>query len=134
MSPTSNGFTLIELVVTLAIIGLISALILPNFGLLQKKAKASTLKSVSHTFQMALESYHLENGNYPLGTGLSIKGLSDALIQTQDLKKTPINPYTGKAFTDSDTAGTGSYTSNGSGYSLTFYGESTAETIIQVSD
>lgn len=52
-----KGFTLLELLVVVIIIGILAAIALPNFIGSQSKAKISQVKSNMHTVQLAAESY-----------------------------------------------------------------------------
>jgi type IV pilus assembly protein PilA len=119
----SQGFSLIELVMVIAIMGIIGAVVLPNFAFLQDKAKESSVKSVLHTFQIGLESYFVSEGVYPQGD-LSAESLTAALSTSGSLKKTPVNPYTGKSYTDQDISGkiTYHFDSATGGYTLSAYG------------
>ncbi len=52
-----NAFTLLELLVVVAIIGTLSAIMLPNFTSLRQKARDATRKSDLRTIQKGLELY-----------------------------------------------------------------------------
>jgi prepilin-type N-terminal cleavage/methylation domain-containing protein len=62
----SDGFTLVEIVVVIAIIALLSSIIYSSFG--GQKAKSRDQKRVSDvsSIQLALELYFNKNGVYPL--------------------------------------------------------------------
>ncbi len=62
---SSRGFTLIELLVVVAIISILSAIALPNFLEAQVRAKVARAKSDLCTIATALESYRVDNNNYP---------------------------------------------------------------------
>jgi prepilin-type N-terminal cleavage/methylation domain-containing protein len=60
------GFTLVELLVVVVVIGLLAAIALPNFITAQAKAKETSVRGNMHTAQIAAESYATDyGGNYP---------------------------------------------------------------------
>ena len=62
----NKGFTLIELLVVILIIGILLALIIPNFVLFQERARRASVKNNMHVVQTALEAYAVDHwGNYP---------------------------------------------------------------------
>lgn len=81
MSNKKNGFTMIELLVVIVILGILSALGLGSFTAAQQKSRDSRRKSDLKAIGVALETYYNDYGNYPLdggGTG-NIYGCSDGL-------------------------------------------------------
>ena len=59
------GFTLIELMIVIIILGLLSSLVAPKFFGKVDKAKISTTKAQIGLLGTALDSYRLDVGNYP---------------------------------------------------------------------
>jgi len=76
-----NGFTLIELIVVMIILGLLAALVVPNYFERVGQAKQKTAKTQIELFGTALDSFRLDVGRYPTtseGLEALIKPPSDA--------------------------------------------------------
>jgi general secretion pathway protein G len=68
----SAGFTLLELLVVVAIIGLLAAYVGPRYVSQLGKSEVTAARTQIEALARALESYRLDNGNYPSSeTGLS---------------------------------------------------------------
>jgi len=63
-SKNKKGFTLIELMIVVAIIGILAAIAIPNFIRFQLKSKSSEGKVNLAAIRTAEESYMAEFGNY----------------------------------------------------------------------
>ena len=67
MSTNQKGFTLIELMIVVVIIGILAAIAIPNFIAMQNRAKEGSTKANMHTLQLAAEDYGVQsNGVYAL--------------------------------------------------------------------
>ena len=61
----SAGFTLLELLVVMVIIGLLAAYVGPRYFSQIGKSERSTAKAQIESFGKALDSYRLDTGHYP---------------------------------------------------------------------
>jgi len=72
-----SGFTLIELMVVIVILGLLAGLILPRFIGQSDTAKRQVASTQIATLETALKMYKLDNGSYPT-TEQGLKALVEA--------------------------------------------------------
>ncbi|MBV9290117.1 MAG: type II secretion system major pseudopilin GspG [Hyphomicrobiales bacterium] len=61
------GFTLVEMLVVITIIGLVMALVGPRVLSYLGESKVKTAKIQIESFEAALDLYYLDNGSYPSG-------------------------------------------------------------------
>ncbi len=79
-----KGFTLIEIMVVIIILGLLAGLVLPKFLGQEEKAKREVAKTQIRSLEQALDAYKLDNGFYPT----TDQGL-DALIKKPETGRVP---------------------------------------------
>ena len=64
-SKHSPAFTLIELLIVVAIIGILAAIAIPNFLNARTRAKVARVRSELRSLSVAIDSYQLDNNAYP---------------------------------------------------------------------
>jgi len=93
-SVDRKGFTLIELMIVVVIIGLLAAVAIPNFISMVGRAKEASVKTNMHVMQTSAEDFAaVSGGRYPDdGTDLSDAG--QTLAQHVPFSTYPQNPFT----------------------------------------
>lgn len=95
-----KGFTLIELLIVVAIIAILAAIAVPNFLEAQVRAKVSRVLSDQRTIATALETYRIDNNQYPprrvFPTGSGLFNWGDIETREEDMSRmtTPISYIT----------------------------------------
>jgi type II secretion system protein G len=90
MLKDTNGFTLIELMVVVVIIGVLAAIAIPNFITMQDRARESNVKANMHSFQLSVEDFAVKNtGTYPVAAD------DAAVMANMPSGNYPKNPFTG---------------------------------------
>jgi len=94
---SASGFTLIELVIVIVVIGILAAMVVPNYLRLGDYAREASVKANMHTLQLAMEDYSaLHDGVYPTAAE---KAEVKALLPEADW---PRNPFTGAVLADAE--------------------------------
>ena len=88
---SEGGFTLIELMIVMAIIGILAAIAIPSFTNNVKRAKEAVLREDLHTMRDAIQSYTVDKDKAPQSL--------DDLVQAGYLKSIPVDPITSRSDT-----------------------------------
>ena len=85
------GFTMIELLVVMAVIGVLLSLAAPRYFNSVAKSRESVLRENLALTRQALDRYYGDNGKYPEAL--------DMLVSGKYLRSLPFDPITGSAAT-----------------------------------
>lgn len=104
-SSGESGFTLVELLVVMLILGLLAAIAIPSFFNQRDKAKDSDAKAGVRTAQTAMETYATDNGG--AYTGATVAALRNIENTLNDVNLAPAPVVTANTYTVSATSTTG---------------------------
>lgn len=97
-----SGFTLVELLVVMLILGILAAIAIPSFFNQRDKARDADAKSAARTAQTAMETYSTDNnGSYTGATAAALKAIEPTLNDANLSEPTVTsNSYTVEALSD----------------------------------
>lgn len=90
-SRRAGGFTLLELIIVVSIIGILAAIVIPNLRDAPTRAKEAVLQTDLATMRKVIDQYHADKGYYPPDLA--------TLVDEDYLRAVPIDPFTGSAQT-----------------------------------
>jgi general secretion pathway protein G len=99
--PTRSGFTLVEILIVVIILGILAAMVIPKFANASREAKFSSLLSSLQSIRGQVELYMLQHGDTPPAltgadwTDLTEQGLYGTQAVGPYLRAAPVNPLNG---------------------------------------
>ncbi|MBZ0257368.1 prepilin-type N-terminal cleavage/methylation domain-containing protein [bacterium] len=99
-----KAFTLIELLIVVAIIGILAAIAVPNFLNAQIRAKVARVESDIRTIDMAVRMYMMDQNFYPVRGGLMHERYIPLTTPVSYLSSVPLDPFNERPTDTSDGA------------------------------
>ncbi len=107
-----KGFTLIEILIVLALMAVLAAIVIPNVQGFLGRGKDDSYKVDKKTLQAAVDGYYTKNSAYPTtagATGLPTGGNNSYVVTATLVTDKYLNDTPSSANTYNNASGTGTY-------------------------
>ena len=106
--PIRRGFTLVEILIVVIILGILAAIVIPQFTSASEDARKNSASSLLQTIRAQIELYKLQHGDrWPTSTGTTAgtfdwTGLTGTTTFGGNsfgpyLQQTPVNPFNNRS-------------------------------------
>lgn len=115
LNKQQKGFTIVELLIVIVVIGILAALVVTTFSGIQQKSRNTERETDIKAVHGQLEAYYAQNGRYPTLDNLNDSGASNRWVETnlkgldREALKDPKTTQTGDAAYDLGAAGANIY-------------------------
>ena len=108
---TNSGFTIVELLIVIVVIGILALLVITTYSGIQAKARNSKRQTDVASVQTQLEAFFSQNGYYPSRTDMNTAAWLTTNMKSLDQNALidPSNPTQSKTLVASPTAKSYSY-------------------------
>jgi prepilin-type N-terminal cleavage/methylation domain-containing protein len=77
----TSGFTIVELLIVIVVIGILAALVITTYNGIQQKARDTERKTDVNAVHGQVEAYNAQNGKYP-----TLANVNDATFRSANMK------------------------------------------------
>ena len=109
LSRKQQGFTIVELLIVIVVIGILAALVITTYTGIQAKARNSKRQTDVQSVQTQVEAYFAQNGHYPSFADLSSSSWLTTNMKSMDQSALHDPSASGTGLTVSQTAGSKVY-------------------------
>ena len=81
LKSNRRGFTIVELLIVIVVIGILAALVITTFSGIQQKARNTERQTDIKAMHGQLEAYYAQNGRYP-----TLANMNDATFRSANMK------------------------------------------------
>lgn len=81
LKKTNRGFTIVELLIVIVVIGILAALVVVTYNGIQQKARDTERKTDINAIHGQVEAYSAQNGKYP-----TLDNINDSAFRSANMK------------------------------------------------